>query len=49
MDIEKRKDLIEHLPVLGGDANFGIKAFITGKSLNERCHLDGFGTSAEYA
>ena len=49
LDFKKIEDLVEHLPVLGGNAHPGLKAFrMVFKGLYHRSHFDGFGTGAEY-
>jgi hypothetical protein len=40
--------LIQHLPVLGRDADFGVKRGIFGQSFHNRGHFNGFGTGAEH-
>jgi len=43
LDAEDVEHLVEHLPVLGGDADFCINARIRREDLHDRRHLDGFG------
>ncbi len=48
-DLEKVKDLVKHLPVLGGrqGANFGPWLFVQGK--DDGGHLDGLGAGTDDA
>ena len=48
-DGEHIQYLIQHLSVLGGDADFGVKIGIVGKRVDHGSHFDGFGTGTEYA
>ncbi|MNR50099.1 hypothetical protein D3C85_1695690 [compost metagenome] len=46
---EQIEHLVEHLPVLAGNAHLSVKALIGGKRQSERSHFDGLGPRAEHA
>jgi hypothetical protein len=46
-DIEQVQDLVQHLAVLGGDANVGVKSRCLFQSPNHRSHFNGFGSGAK--
>ena len=39
--------LIQHLPVLGGNADLDVERWLRLQQLDQRCHLDRFGAGAE--
>ena len=47
-NIKQRQHLIQHLPVLGGDADARIDAIRRLQGLHHRRHFDGLGAGAEY-
>ncbi|MNY51998.1 hypothetical protein D3C86_1876360 [compost metagenome] len=48
-DAEEVQDLVEHLAVLGGDADLEVQVVGLGDRKNHRRHLDGLGAGAEDA
>ena len=48
LDPEQAEHLVEHLPVLRGDADPGVEARQCLQLLDQRRHLDGLGPGAEY-
>ena len=47
-DVEHFEHLIQHLAVLGSDANTGFKSLTVAlQGFHQRCHLDGFGAGTE--
>ena len=47
-DVEQIEHLVQHLPVLRGDANDGLNLTSTGlQALDQRRHLDGFRAGAK--
>jgi hypothetical protein len=46
-DIEHLKDMVKHLPVLGGDAHAALKDWIRAESKNYRGHLDSLRARPE--
>ncbi|MNZ72620.1 hypothetical protein D3C78_910010 [compost metagenome] len=46
---EQVEHLIEHFAMLAGNTHLGVETIVCSQGKSERCHLDGFGTSAEDA
>ena len=48
LDLKDGQNLVQHLPVLGGDTDQGLNARRRRQRRDDRGQLDGFGPSAEY-